>query len=71
MPDLVSVKEIAELLGVSVRTAHRLVNRDDFPEPLGSTSSGRVWRRTTVERWAKRPPIPVGRGKGRPSSKLA
>jgi excisionase family DNA binding protein len=66
MPDLVSVSEIAELLGVSVRTAHRLVNRNDFPAPLGETSSGRVWRLTAVERWARRPPVELGRGRGRP-----
>lgn len=66
MPGLVTVKEIAELLGVSRRTAHRLVNREDFPAPVDTLPNGRVWRRTAVERWAKRPPVPIGRKPGRP-----
>ena len=65
-PALAGVAEVAEILGVNIRTAHRIVNRDDFPEPLDTLSTGRVWKRTDVERWARKPPIPLGRGRGRP-----
>lgn len=49
--DLVGVPEIAEMLGVSRQYAYRLIARDDFPEPDGETSAGRVWLRMRVEKW--------------------
>ena len=66
--DLVSLSEIAELLGCHKRTAQRYVERDDFPEPLGRLASGRVWSREDVERWGReRLPLPrPGRPRKRP-----
>lgn len=52
--DLMGLKEIAELLDVSIQRAHQLAAANGFPEPLGETSAGRVWRRADVEKWAKR-----------------
>jgi predicted DNA-binding transcriptional regulator AlpA len=51
---LVSVAEIAKLLGVSRRTAQRYTGRDDFPEPEERLAIGTIWSRSNVERWARR-----------------
>ena len=52
--DLVGVPEIAEMLGVSRPSVWRYVRRDDFPEPDAQVSGKRLWKRATVERWAKK-----------------
>ena len=60
--DLIGFGELHEVLGVSRTSAARYSNREDFPEPVESLSSGRVWRRRDVERWAaENPPGPQGR----------
>lgn len=60
--ELASIAEVAEMLGVTRRTAHRYVDRDDFPAPIGRLAVGRVWLRADVERWAKETlPLPTGR----------
>ena len=51
--DLMGLKEIAELLDVSIQRAHQLAATDGFPAPLGETSAGRVWKRVDVEKWAR------------------
>ena len=49
---LVSVPEIAELLGISQQRVHQLVNsREDFPKPEANLAIGRVWRREVIEEW--------------------
>jgi predicted DNA-binding transcriptional regulator AlpA len=52
--DLVGVPEISEMLGVSRPSVWRYVRRDDFPVPEAQVSGKRLWRRSAVERWAKR-----------------
>jgi prophage regulatory protein len=52
--DLAGVVEIAELLGVTDRTAARYTQRGDFPAPIGQLARGRVWRRVDVERWGRK-----------------
>jgi predicted DNA-binding transcriptional regulator AlpA len=52
--DLVGVPEIAEMLGVSRPSVWRYLRRVDFPEPDAQVSGKRLWKRATVERWAKR-----------------
>jgi hypothetical protein len=45
-----------------ITTLPALVDRDDFPEPLGKIAAGRVWLRADVETWAKETlPLPTGR----------
>jgi predicted DNA-binding transcriptional regulator AlpA len=61
-PDLAGLAEIAEMLGVTKRTALNYTKRDDFPKPLDRLASGPVWRRAAIEQWAKkRLPLPPGR----------
>jgi prophage regulatory protein len=66
--EVVGVAEIAKALGVTKRTAIRYSQRPDFPAPLATLSSGRVWRRDDVEAWAKRTlPLPrTGRPRKEP-----
>jgi predicted DNA-binding transcriptional regulator AlpA len=51
--DMVGVSELAELLGVTKRTAIRYSQRPDFPAPLARLAAGPVWKRADVEKWAK------------------
>ena len=63
--DLVSVTEIAEILGVSRQRVNQLIRAyDDFPPPEADLAIGRVWRRTQIEDWALTHP----RRPGRPSA---
>lgn len=65
--DLAGLQEIAEMLGVTKPTAYRYIARNDFPEPLGQISTGRVWLRRDVQRWAKQTlPLPTGRPRKEP-----
>jgi predicted DNA-binding transcriptional regulator AlpA len=50
---LVGVREIAKLLSVTRQRADQLVRIKDFPDPVAELKSGRVWKRSTVVRWAK------------------
>jgi predicted DNA-binding transcriptional regulator AlpA len=60
--EIVGITEVAELLGVPVRTAARYVDRDDFPEPLETLARGRVWKRDDVAAWGKEQlPLQPGR----------
>ena len=60
--DLVSVTEIAEMLGVSRQRVNQLVQAyDDFPAPEADLAIGRVWLRSAVEGWAESHPRKPGR----------
>jgi predicted DNA-binding transcriptional regulator AlpA len=59
---LVGLAEVADLLGVSKRTASRYANRPDFPDPIGRLRAGPVWRKSDIERWRDdNLPLTVGR----------
>jgi prophage regulatory protein len=53
MHHLVGIREIAAMLGVSAPRAHQLTKTDNFPKPDVKLASGRIWKRTDVEKWAK------------------
>ena len=59
---LVGLAEVAELLGVTKRTATAYCARDDFPEPLQRLAATPVWHRAEVEAWAKKA-LPLTRGR--------
>jgi predicted DNA-binding transcriptional regulator AlpA len=60
--DLLGLVDISRLLGVTMATVQKYVERDDFPEPLGQIAAGRVWLQNDVETWAKETlPLPTGR----------
>lgn len=44
--------DIAGLLGVSRQYVQRLAARKDFPKPLGTAGTVRVWRAADVEKWS-------------------
>lgn len=45
------VTEVAQLLGITRQHAHRVVRRADFPAPVATLASGRVWLAEDVEGW--------------------
>jgi len=66
--ELVGLAEVAELLGVTKRTATSYSNRDDFPAPLQRLKAGPVWRRRDVTAWkAVTLPLTQGRPKTAPT----
>lgn len=64
--ELAQLAEVAEVLGVSKRSAARYVDLPGFPAPIDTLSTGRVWVRAAVVKWGKknlplrtgRPPMP-------------
>ena len=54
MAELAGITEIAEMLGASPRTVRNWVQRPDFPKPIETLATGRIWRRREVESWAKK-----------------
>lgn len=59
---LVSVPEIAQILGVSQQRVHQLIaSYDDFPAPEAELAVGRIWKRKDVESWARSHPRKPGR----------
>jgi hypothetical protein len=59
---LVGLAEIADLFGVSKRTASRYTLRSDFPEPVARLRAGPIWLEEDVHCWAA-PVRPVRRGR--------
>ena len=51
--ELASIAEIADMLGVTERTAQRYADRADFPHPIERVAGGRIriWRRDDVAAW--------------------
>jgi len=60
--ELVSIPEIAKMLGVSRQRVHQLIQQyDDFPKPVAELAIGRVWDHATVANWNDTHPRPTGR----------
>jgi predicted DNA-binding transcriptional regulator AlpA len=51
--ELVIAADIAARLGISRARVSVLVDRPDFPKPLGRLGRSDVWRWASVERWAR------------------
>jgi prophage regulatory protein len=61
---LVGTTEIGRMLMVSRQRADQISKEyEDFPKPEATLASGRIWKRSAVERWIKRHP---DRRTGRP-----
>lgn len=58
---VVGLAEVADLLGVSKRTATRYAARADFPKPAAQLAMGPIWWTEDVEQWARRTTIRPGR----------
>lgn len=65
MIELLTIADVAAVLGVSRSWARRIVQEPGFPAPFGVTRSGRrVWLPEVVEAFASSwTPRPVGRPK--------
>jgi predicted DNA-binding transcriptional regulator AlpA len=59
---LVGLAEVAELFGVSKRTASRYALRSDFPSPIVRLRAGPIWLEDDLRNWAA-PAPPVRRGR--------
>jgi hypothetical protein len=53
VPALAGVAEAARIMGWDKRRVITYIDRGRFPEPIQSLASGRVWRRSDVERFAQ------------------
>lgn len=51
--DIVGMTEIAEMLNVNVGAVKTWNRRDHLPTPDARLSCGPVWRRSTIQRWAR------------------
>jgi len=62
VPQIVGVAEAAEIMGWDKRRVVTYLDRGQFPEPLTSLASGRIWLREDIERfadeWRERHPRP-------------
>ena len=52
--DLVRIKGVADILGVSRQWAHEITRLSHFPEPVSTDELGRRWARVAVEEFAER-----------------
>jgi predicted DNA-binding transcriptional regulator AlpA len=60
--ELVSVPEVAEMLGVSRQRVHQIVRAyEDFPAPVAELALGRIWNREAVADWMSSQPRSTGR----------
>ena len=50
---LVGAAEIADMLGVSRQRVWQLAGEPGFPAPEVELASGRVWKRSAIEKWAR------------------
>lgn len=52
--ELVSVQEVARMLGVTRQRVHAIARtHPDFPAPVAELSAGRIWRKADIESWAR------------------
>ena len=58
---LLGLTEVAQVLGVSKRTASRYTARSDFPAPTAQLAMGPIWLAQDVEAWMRATPIQRGR----------
>jgi predicted DNA-binding transcriptional regulator AlpA len=53
-PDVVGAAEIAEMLGITRQGVDKIAKTDPtFPKHT-ALATGRIWRRTDIERWARK-----------------
>lgn len=53
-PDIASMKEVAEMLGVTSQRVHQIIGeRDDFPEPIAYLGVGRIWLTAEILQWMR------------------
>jgi len=62
-PVLLTVKEVAEMLGLSERTIYRLADSGAMPRPVKIGAAVR-WRRNELDQWIEEG-CPASRGKAK------
>ncbi|MGH3248288.1 MAG: hypothetical protein ACRDOI_19095 [Trebonia sp.] len=67
LPELVSVPEAAEILGVSPQRVRELaLTNPGFPEPMYELRTGKLWLRDAIDAFARRTASPAVRPRHRP-----
>ena len=51
--DLLGLREVMEMLGISRQRIHQLEVGGSFPEPIVRLACGPIWHRPEVERWSR------------------
>lgn len=55
LPELAGVPEIAQRLGISRQRVYQVIETyADFPTPIATLHSGRIWRLAEIDEWAER-----------------
>jgi predicted DNA-binding transcriptional regulator AlpA len=49
--ELLPIAEVAALLGVDVRTVHRLRHDQEFPAPIPVSKRMKRWSRSSLQAW--------------------
>ena len=48
-----SIKEVSELLGISVSTINRLIKRGDFPQKIKISQKRMIFMKREIDEWIK------------------
>jgi predicted DNA-binding transcriptional regulator AlpA len=67
-PLLINVDDLADILGISVRSVWRLHSANELPKPVNLRSSIR-WRLADIQKWVDAGCPPQDNGRSRPSRK--
>jgi hypothetical protein len=54
VPEIWGYAEVVEFLGVSQQRANVLMGRHDFPAPIQTLASGRIWLADVVREWERK-----------------
>ena len=66
--ELAGLAEIADILGVSKRSATRYTMRADFPSPIARLRAGPIWLKDDVKQWGQQH-LPIAPGRPRAQRK--
>ena len=48
-----NIKEVSELLGISVSTINRLIKRGDFPQKIKISTKKMIFMKKEIDEWIK------------------
>ena len=49
----ITIKEVSELLGISVSTINRLIKRGDFPQKIKTSPKRMIFMKREIDEWIK------------------
>ena len=54
-----NIKEVSELLGISVSTINRLIKRGDFPQKIKISQKRMIFMKREIDEWIKSKKITI------------